>query len=100
MTTGAAYGPGVYTALSSGLAAGYCGYNTSAQWRCIALCEVALCPESNRKNATMVVVPDSSAVSLRFLLLYPSTRSIPDVAAESLRTHTAVRELELARSKL
>ena len=100
MLHGAAHGPGVYTALSSNLAATYCGYNSLAQWKCITLCEVALCPENNRKNPSMVVVPDASAVSLRFLLLYTATQCIPDVAAESLRTHAAVQELELARSKL
>jgi len=91
MTTGAAYGPGIYMAKDSSTSFGYCrdvgGWSKSmyGQLICLSVCEVVKQRCLNEK--VYYVVPNEDTVTTRFLCVYPqSFTDRPNVAVSSLTT--------------
>ena len=104
MSAGAVHGAGIYLALNSSTSAGYC-VSTSAAWSasemtgglcCLALCEVIGKPSASNGIA---VIPQEEYVSVRFLFVY-SSRQIPSINADSLKTHRVVLMNEKVRSQM
>ena len=105
MSNGSSYGPGIYLAENSELAARHCDYkNESAMSAsanstfgkkpyCLALCEVinqSFNSETNAPGASQRVVPDADRVVIRYLFVYKTSdshcyanRKIPHIQAST-----------------
>eukprot|EP01087_Luapelamoeba_hula_P022335 TRINITY_DN7973_c0_g1_i1.p1 TRINITY_DN7973_c0_g1~~TRINITY_DN7973_c0_g1_i1.p1 ORF type:complete len:784 (+),score=143.95 TRINITY_DN7973_c0_g1_i1:56-2407(+) len=92
MTTGQAYGPGVYLAPDSGTSMGYA--RTGAAWSkskfgdsslvCLAIAEVVKHPEAPHTANPYYVVRNADYVATRFFLFYPGGNSSLQLQAASL----------------
>jgi hypothetical protein len=90
MTTGAAYGPGIYLGETSKMSESYAtianGWPYSMfgeHMRCMALCEVIGTPE-DKSGSGIYVIPEDIRVSTRYFFVYPNQQSIPSTSAKQI----------------
>jgi len=97
---GAAYGKGIYLATHSSTSMGYVGMGSgetnkktdksnerflnSSNITCLTICEVV--DHSIKKTGGIWVATDEDTVCTRFLMVYPSGTSIPQISAEKITT--------------
>ncbi|KAF0972282.1 hypothetical protein FDP41_009185 [Naegleria fowleri] len=94
MTTGAAYGPGIYMARESSTSFGYSRVGSSwskSQFvnsntlRCIMICEVVKAPGVPTVASPYYVVKEAEHVTTRFFLFYPSTSVNVNIIADDIK---------------
>jgi hypothetical protein len=93
MTTGAAWGAGIYLAANASTSASYCSgrrlnWDKSAfgkSVQCLALCEVAGKDQPKSGSSGIYVIPEDDRVITRYLFVYPQGQHIPGARACSLK---------------
>lgn len=92
MTTGQAYGAGVYMAEDSGTSFGYArmgsgwsksSFGDSTNLQCMAICEVVKAPNVPTTPNPYYVVDQPSVITTRFFLFYPKGGNV-NVQAKNL----------------
>jgi len=100
MTTGAAYGAGVYMAAESSVSVGYA--RTGKSWKkskfgdssslmCLAICEVVKAEGVPTTANPYYVVQEAQHVNTRFFLFYPKGMQGTSIKADSLDLHKYVQ---------
>ena len=94
MTTGAAYGPGVYMARESATSFGYSRMGTSwaksqfgnvSNLRCVMICEVNKAPGVPTTASPYYVVPQAEHITTRFFCFYPKSDTNVNVIADNIK---------------
>ena len=94
MTTGAAYGPGIYMARESSTSFGYSRvgsswsksqFGNSSSLRCVMICEVVKAPGVPTTASPYYVVKEAEHVTTRFLFFYPSSSTSINIVADSIK---------------